>query len=50
MWLIGTTYGTYDLTNKEIIYLTIAGYGFFFWALTGPYPMGAFRSNKLFGY
>ena len=21
-----------------ISYLTIAGYGFFFWALTGPYP------------
>ena len=23
MWLIGTTYGTYDLTNKEIRYLFI---------------------------
>jgi len=30
MWLIGTTYGTYDLTNKEISNLTIAGYGVFF--------------------
>jgi hypothetical protein len=27
------------IPSTTACYLTIAGYGFFFWALTGPYPM-----------